>query len=187
MVITEAVKGLHQLLKAMGVTLRYFFVKPITVQYPEERVRLYPRFRGRHELQRREDGLELCVGCGLCAAYCPAGCIYVEAGENTEEERYSEGERYAKVYEINLSRCIFCGYCEEACPTGAIKLRHEFALADYQRDDLVYTKERLLTPATPHVIVLEEGVIAMNEVTKQSPPLFTIKGRRLLRFARNDK
>jgi NADH-quinone oxidoreductase subunit I len=157
MVITEAVNGLYQLLKAMGVTLRYFFTKPITVQYPEEKVHLYPRFRGRHELQHQENGLELCVGCGLCAAYCPTGCIYVEAGENTEEERYSEGERYAKVYEINLSRCIFCGYCEEACPTGALKLRYEFALSDYQRDDLVYTKERLLTPATPHVIVLEDS------------------------------
>jgi len=157
MVITEAVNGLYQLLRAMGVTFRYLFVKPITVQYPEEKVRLYPRFRGRHELQRQENGLELCVGCGLCAVYCPAACIYVEAGENTPhsltEGRYSEGERYAQVYEINLSRCIFCGYCEEACPTGAIKLKHEFALADYQRDDLVYIKERLLTPATPHVIV----------------------------------
>ena len=165
MVITEAVKGLYQILRGMGVTLRYLFVKPITVQYPEERVRLYPRFRGRHELQRavlssskdREDGLELCVGCGLCAAYCPAGCIYVEAAENTDEGRYSEGERYAQVYEINLSRCIFCGYCEEACPTGAIQLKYEFALADYQRDDLVYSKERLLTPAIPHVIVLEDS------------------------------
>ena len=152
MVITEAVNGLYQLLRAMGVTFRYLFVKPITVQYPEEKVRLYPRFRGRHELQQ-ENGLELCVGCGLCAAYCPAACIYVEAAENTEGERHSEGERYAQVYEINLSRCIFCGYCEEACPTGAIKLKHEFALADYGRDDLLYDKGRLLTPATPHVIV----------------------------------
>ena len=155
MIITEAISGLYQLLRAMGVTLRYFFTRPITVQYPEEKVRIYARFRGRHQLQHQENGLELCVGCGLCAAYCPAGCIYVEAAENTDEERHSEGERYAKVYEINLSRCIFCGYCEEACPTGAIKLGHEFALADYGRDGLVYTKERLLIPATPNVIVLE--------------------------------
>jgi NADH-quinone oxidoreductase subunit I len=165
MAIAEAINGLYQILRGMGVTLRYFFTKPITVQYPEERVRLHPRFRGRHELQRavlssskdRGDGLELCVGCGLCAAYCPAGCIYVEAAENTDEDRHSEGERYAQAYEINLTRCIFCGYCEEACPTGALKLRYEFALSDYQRDDLVYTKDRLLTPATPHVILLEDG------------------------------
>jgi NADH-quinone oxidoreductase subunit I len=156
MIVDEAVTDLIELCKAMRVTLGYFFTKPITVQYPEEEVKIYPRFRGRHELQRHENGLEKCVGCGLCAAYCPSGCIYVEAAENTAEERYSEGERYAKVYEINLSRCIFCGYCEEACPTGAIKLKHEFALADYQRGDFIYDKQRLLEPASPHVIILEE-------------------------------
>ncbi len=156
MIIEEAVTGLIELGKAMRVTLGYFFTKPITVQYPEEKVKIYPRFRGRHELQRYENGLEKCVGCGLCAAYCPSGCIYVEAAENTEEERYSEGERYARVYEINLSRCIFCGYCEEACPTGAIKLKHEFALADYERRDFIYDKQRLLEAASPHVIVLED-------------------------------
>ena len=144
MVIVEALKGLYQILRGMGVTLRYFFVKPITVQYPEERVRLHPRFRGRHELQRQENGLELCVGCGLCAAYCPAACIYVEAAENTEEDRLSGGERYAKVYEINLSRCIFCGYCEEACPTYAIQLTPDFEMAEYNRQNLVYEKEDLL-------------------------------------------
>ena len=155
MVMIEAIGGLWQLIRAMGVTLRHFFQKPITVQYPEEKVRIYPRFRGRHELQRDEDGLELCVGCGLCAAVCPSGAIYVEAAENTEGERYSKGERYACIYEINMTRCIFCGYCEEACPTGALKLRHEFALADYERGSLVYDKAGLLQPASPHVIVLE--------------------------------
>jgi NADH-quinone oxidoreductase subunit I len=155
MVVIEAIGGLWQFIRAMGVTLKHFFKKPITVQYPEEKVRIYPRFRGRHELQRDEDGLELCVGCGLCAAICPSGAIYVEAAENTEEERYSKGERYARIYEINMTRCIFCGYCEEACPTGALKLQHEFALADYDRGSLVYDKARLLRPASPHVIVLE--------------------------------
>ncbi len=156
MVIIEAIKGLNELRKAMGVTLKYFLSPPITIQYPEEPVRIYPRFRGRHELQRHENGLEKCVGCGLCAAVCPAECIYVEAAENTDEERYSEGERYARIYEINLSRCIFCGYCQEACPTGAIQLKHDFALADYERGDFIYDKQRLLTPATPQVIVMED-------------------------------
>lgn len=145
--IVEAAKGLRELCRAMGVTIRYFFTKPITVQFPEEKVKLYPRFRGRHELQRHPDGLEKCVGCGLCAAVCPTKCIYVEAAENTEETQRSPGERYAKVYEINLLRCMFCGLCEEACPTGAIVLGRQFALADYNRDVLVYTQERLLTPA----------------------------------------
>ena len=72
------------------------------------------------------------------------------------EKRYSPGERYAETYEINLSRCIFCGYCEEACPTGALVLKHDFCLADATRESFVYTKERLLKPASPHVVVLED-------------------------------
>ena len=143
MVVIEAIGGLWQFIRAMGVTLKHFFKKPITVQYPEEKVRIYPRFRGRHELQRDEDGLELCVGCGLCAAICPSGAIYVEAAENTEEERYSKGERYACIYEINLTRCIFCGYCQEVCPEEAIHVGVHFENSEYQRDRFVYDLERL--------------------------------------------
>jgi NADH-quinone oxidoreductase subunit I len=142
--VIGSIKGLWQILRAMGVTIKYFFSKPITVQYPEERIQIYPRWRGRHELQRHPNGLEKCVACGLCAAVCPSQCIYVEAAENTPGERYSEGERYARLYEINLTRCIFCGYCQDACPTGAIILRKDFELADYKREDFVFTKEMLL-------------------------------------------
>lgn len=154
--VIDSIKGLWQIIRAMVITLKYFFTKPLTVQYPEERVRIYPRFRGRHELQRQPNGLEKCVACGLCAAVCPSGAIYVEAGENTPQERFSEGERYARRYEINMTRCIFCGYCQDACPTGAIVLGHEFALADYGRGALIYSKERLLEPAIPHVIVKQD-------------------------------
>jgi len=154
--VIDSIKGLIQVFRAMGVTLKHFFSKPVTVQYPKEKVLIHERFRGRHELQRNEGGLEKCVACGLCAAICPAECIFVEAGENTEEHRVSPGERYAKRYEINMTRCIFCGYCQEACPTGAIVLRHEFALADYGRAELIYSKEMLLQPATPHVIVRQD-------------------------------
>ena len=114
-------------------------------QYPEEKIPVYPRFRGRHKLHRFEDtGLEKCVGCSLCAAACPADCIRVVAAENTPEQRVSAGERYAAVYEINMSRCIFCGYCEVACPFDAITMGHDFELSDYNRDDLIFTKEMLL-------------------------------------------
>ena len=118
---------------------------PVTIQYPEQKTPVYPRFRGRHKLHRFEDtGLEKCVGCSLCAAACPADCIRVVAAENTPENRVSAGERYAAVYEINLSRCIFCGYCEVACPFDAITMGHDYELSDYTRSDLIFTKEMLL-------------------------------------------
>ncbi len=132
--------------RGLKTTLKHVAEKPETVQFPEERAPVFARFRGRHKLLRYEDGLERCIGCSLCAAVCPAQAIHVEAAENTDEDRRSPGERYAKVYEINMIRCIFCGYCEEACPTQAIVLGHDFELADYERPAFVYTKERLLVP-----------------------------------------
>ena len=131
-------------LKGFGVTFKQIFKKPLTMQYPEYKRPVYPRFRGRHRLWRHENGLEKCVGCSLCAAACPADCIRVVAAENTPENRVSPGERYAAVYEINMSRCIFCGYCEIACPFDAITMGHDYELSDYDRTDLIFTKEMLL-------------------------------------------
>ena len=139
-----------------------------TFQYPEEKVPVYPRFRGRHKLHRFEDtggggsnsaqaGLEKCVGCSLCAAACPADCIRVVAAENTPENRVSAGERYAAVYEINLSRCIFCGYCEVACPFDAITMGHDYELSDYDRTDLIFTKEMLLAEPLERTPLRNEG------------------------------
>jgi NADH-quinone oxidoreductase subunit I len=144
--------GAGGLYRAFGETLRGLrttFARVLegvqTIQYPEQKVPVYPRFRGRHKLHRFEDsGLEKCVGCSLCAAACPADCIRVVAAENTPENRVSPGERYAAVYEINLSRCIFCGYCEVACPFDAITMGHDYELSDYNRSDLIFTKEMLL-------------------------------------------
>ncbi len=131
---------------------------PVTVQYPEEKTPVYPRFRGRHKLHRFEDtGLEKCVGCSLCAAACPADCIRVVAAENTPENRVSPGERYAAVYEINLSRCIFCGYCEIACPFDAITMGHDYELSDYDRSDLIFTKEMLLAEPLERTPLRSEG------------------------------
>ena len=140
-------------LKGFGVTLKQVFKKPITQQYPEYKRPVYPRYRGRHQLKRHENGLEKCVGCSLCAAACPANCIYIEAAENTDAKRISAGERYASVYNIDYSRCIFCGYCVEACPTDAITHGHGFELATYDINSLVYRKEQLLEKAPAEATV----------------------------------
>jgi NADH-quinone oxidoreductase subunit I len=136
--------GVLEIAKGMGVTLGKLFSKPVTISYPEQPVRLQPRFRGRHILTRHANGLEKCIGCSLCAAACPAYAIYVEAAENTPQHTISPGERYASVYEINMLRCIFCGLCEEACPTGAIILGTDFEMADYKYRDFVYGKEDMM-------------------------------------------
>lgn len=154
--LREIWTGTIALLKAMGVTLKHLFKRPITNQFPDEPVAVYPRYRARHVLKRYDDGLERCIGCSLCAAACPTDCILVVAGENTDEERYSPGERYGKVYEINLLRCIFCGYCAEACPTEAIVLEHDFALAVDDRWNAIITRDELLEPHTPDYIRIRD-------------------------------
>src|ERR1700754_4608419 len=151
---TGPVRGAYRIfgetLRGLKTTLARIAEGPHTIQYPEEKTPVYPRFRGRHKLHRFEEtdpahpGLEKCVGCSLCAAACPADCIRVVAAENTPENRISAGERYAAVYEINMSRCIFCGYCEIACPFDAITMGHDYELSDYNRGDLIFTKEMLL-------------------------------------------
>jgi NADH-quinone oxidoreductase subunit I len=135
-----------EMLKGLKTTLKEFGQKPTTVSYPEERRELPARFRGRHVLHRYQNGLERCVGCFLCAGACPADAIYIEAEENSEEARVSPGERYARIFDVNLLRCIFCGYCEQACPTGAITLENIYDLASTHAEDLVYHKEQLLEP-----------------------------------------
>jgi NADH-quinone oxidoreductase subunit I len=132
------------ILKGMATTLRNMGKKPTTISYPEEERELPSRFRGRHVLHRYENGAERCVGCFLCAGACPANAIYIEAEENTAENSVSPGERYAKVFDVNMLRCIFCGYCQAACPTGAITLEKNYKLAAYHPEDLVYHKEQLL-------------------------------------------
>jgi NADH-quinone oxidoreductase subunit I len=100
--------------------------------------------------------MEKCVACFLCAAACPADCIYIEAAENTEKLRISGGERYARVYNIDYNRCIFCGYCVEACPTDAITHGHGFEAASYNTSTLIKRKQDMLAPlpegARPPVI-----------------------------------
>ena len=125
-------------LQGFGLTLAQVFKPGANLKYPEVKHIVKPRYHGRHVLNRHPDGLEKCVGCELCAWACPADAIYVEGGNNTDEARFSPGERYAKVYQINYLRCIFCGLCID------------------NRQDLIFTKAELLSPllegmeAPPH-------------------------------------
>lgn len=133
------------IVKGLGLTFKEMLQPTITEEYPEVPPNFQERFRGKHILQRDENGLEKCVACFLCAAACPVECIYIEAQENTAQIRMSGGERFASVYNIDYSRCIFCGYCVEACPTDAITHGHGFELAAYDTSTLIMRKEDMLT------------------------------------------
>ncbi|MBC6490446.1 NADH-quinone oxidoreductase subunit NuoI [Flavihumibacter stibioxidans] len=133
--------------KGMGITLKHFFKKKVTIQYPEEKRPFSPVFRGLHILNRDEEGRERCTACGLCAVACPAEAITMEAAERMEgEENLYREEKYAAKYEINMLRCIFCGLCEEACPKDAIYLSETFAPANFKREGFIYGKNDLLIP-----------------------------------------
>ena len=126
------------LVRAMWQVFLHMFRRRATIQYPEQRPYLPPRWRGRIILSRDPDGGERCVACYLCAVSCPVDCIALQA---TEDET---GRRYPAFFRINFSRCIFCGFCEEACPTYAIQLIPDFEMGEFDRQNLVYEKPDLL-------------------------------------------
>lgn len=136
-----------QIIKGMGITIRHFFKKKITIQYPEQKRTYSPVYRGQHVLMRDEEGRERCTACGLCALSCPAEAITMKAAERTEDELnlYRE-EKYAAVYEINMLRCIFCGLCEEACPKEAIFLTksQKHVAVGTNRQSFIYGKDKLV-------------------------------------------
>lgn len=129
---------LRELVKGLALTGRYMFARKITVQFPEEKTPLSPRFRGLHALRRYSNGEERCIACKLCEAVCPAMAITIESSER------EDGTRRTTRYDIDLTKCIFCGFCEESCPVDSIVETNILEYHGEKRGDLYYTKEMLL-------------------------------------------
>ncbi|MBU3600552.1 NADH-quinone oxidoreductase subunit NuoI [Polynucleobacter sp. 30F-ANTBAC] len=129
---------LKELFQGLAVTGKYLFKTKNTIQYPEEKTPMSPRFRGVHALRRYENGEERCIACKLCEAVCPAMAITIESDQR------DDGSRRTTRYDIDLTKCIFCGFCEEACPVDAIVETHIHEYHGEKRGDLYFTKEMLL-------------------------------------------
>ena len=151
---------LPAIVSGMGITLSHFFKKKATVKYPDELREFSSIYRGRHVLKRDEKGAERCTACGLCAVACPAEAITMVAEERNKDEKhlYRE-EKYAAVYEINMLRCIFCGLCEEACPKEAIFLTDRITASEFDREDFVYGKDKLVEPIDARIDVSKRQTI----------------------------
>ncbi len=143
---------LPAILGGLRITLKHFFLKKVTIRYPEVKRLFAPVYRGLHVLKRDDNGAERCTACGLCAVACPAEAITMDAAERKpgEEGLYRE-EKYAAKYEINMLRCIFCGLCEEACPKEAIFLTDRLVPAQYNRPDFIFGKDKLVEPPDARV------------------------------------
>src|ERR1044072_1327660 len=141
---------LPAIFNGMRITFSHFFRKAVTINYPEKKRPIAEVYRGQHVLKRDEIGAERCTACGLCAVACPAEAITMIAAERKkgEEHLYRE-EKYAAVYEISMLRCIYCGLCEEACPKEAIFLTDRIVPSDFERNDFVYGKDKLVEGVEP--------------------------------------
>ncbi len=129
---------LGELCSGMFLTLKYMFKKPVTINYPFEKGKLSPRFRGEHALRRYPNGEERCIACKLCEAVCPALAITIES-----EPRDDDSRRTTR-YDIDMTKCIYCGLCEESCPVDAIVQGPNYEFAKETREELFYDKEKLL-------------------------------------------
>lgn len=128
---------LLDILSGMFFATKFIFRKKVTIDYPFQKSNISANFRGEHALRRYESGEERCIACKLCEAVCPAKAITIEAAE-------INNRRITTKYDIDMTKCIYCGFCQEACPVKAIVQTPNFDFAKENREELMYTKEKLL-------------------------------------------
>lgn len=145
---------LREIVYGHWLTLKYFFKKKVTINYPYEKGPVSPRFRGEHALRRYPNGEERCIACKLCEAVCPAQAITIDS-----EER-EDGSRRTTKYDIDMLKCIYCGMCQEACPVDAIVESPNFEFATETREELYYTKEKLLENGEKYEYMLRQNIEA---------------------------
>ena len=141
--------ALVELLRGLALTGRYLFARKITIQYPEQKTPLSPRFRGKHALRRYPNGEERCIACKLCEAVCPALAITIESEERPGQVPGTTTRRTTR-YDIDLTKCIFCGFCEESCPVDSIVETRVFEYVGEKRGDLFMNKQQLLEMGDIH-------------------------------------
>jgi NADH-quinone oxidoreductase subunit I len=157
-VLRDYIKSLFllELMRGLALTGRYMFKKKFTVQYPEEKAPISPRFRGLHALRRYASGEERCIACKLCEATCPAVAITIEA------EPREDGSRRTTRYDIDLFKCIFCGFCQESCPVDAIVETRLYEYHFENREDAIMTKEKLLAMGDKYEQQLAADIAAQS-------------------------
>lgn len=148
---------LREIIIGHALTLRYFFKKKVTINYPYEKGLVSPRFRGEHALRRYPNGEERCIACKLCEAICPAQAITIEAEERTD------GSRRTTKYDIDMMKCIYCGLCQEACPVDAIVESSNFEFSTETREELYYNKEKLLANGERYEYSLRQNIESDSE------------------------
>jgi NADH-quinone oxidoreductase subunit I len=145
--------GLREIFSGMGLTLKYFFKRKVTINYPYEKGPLSPRFRGQHALRRYPNGEERCIACKLCEAICPAQAITIEA-----EPRVGDESRRTVRYDIDMVKCIYCGLCQESCPVDAIVEGPNFEYSAFSREELYFDKDKLLNNGDQWESLLAENI-----------------------------